>query len=265
MFGRLLDKVRSLRQKAKGKAAYRAQLMAAVEDGVLTAEEIRELEQTREELGLAQDDVRSMRVTAYKRAFATASSDRRITSSEAAELERIRAHLGLAASEIGNTASDFQRLRLLGEIQEGNLPFTSVPGLILQKGEQPHWSERAQLIEPRVVRRRYEGGSSGVSFRIMKGVTYRVGAHRGHLIADTANLPISAGDFVITNKRVLFKGDRKSFNYRHDKLLGIELFSDGLSLADSAGKNRLLRFDIPANSELVGAVLTQVVNQVADA
>jgi len=261
MLDRLIGKLRSMRQKARNKAAYRAHLLAAVEDGVLTEGEIATLEGGREHLGLSVDDVRRIRVTAYKRAFEVAGADRRITGAEAKELERIRTHLGLAEGDIGRTGRDFQRLRLLGEIQDGNLPVVTVSGLVLQKNEQPHWSEPGHLIEERVLRRRYEGGSSGVSVRIMRGVTYRVGSHRGHLVTETGNVPVSSGEFVITNKRVIFKGDRKSFSYQHDKLLGTELFADGVSLAETSGKNRLVQFDRGADTEIVGAVLSQALNR----
>ena len=35
------------------------------------------------------------------------------------------------------------------------------------------------IVEPRASGGSYQGGSTGVSFRVMKGVSYRVGNHRG--------------------------------------------------------------------------------------
>jgi hypothetical protein len=95
----------------------------------------------------------------------------------------------------------------------------------------------------------------------MKGVTYRVGAHRGQLVTDTAAVPVSDGHFAITNRRAIFKGTKKSFNYKWQKILGVELFSDGLSLADGAGKSRVVRFVGNADLEVMGAIMSQVVNQ----
>jgi hypothetical protein len=261
MIRQLVEMWNAWRKKTRNKAAYKRDLIGAIEDGVLTPGEILSLNERRIELGLTPNDVHAMRATAYRRAYQAAASDRRITAEEAVELQNIRGYLGLSESEVAFTHRDFHRLRLLAEIQAGNLPATSTPGLLLQKREQAHWSEPAQLIEERVVRRRYEGGSSGVSIRIMKGVTYRVGAHRGQLVTDTAAVPVSDGHFVITSHRAIFRGTKKSFNYKWEKVLGIELFSDGLSLADGNGKSRIVRFVNSADLEVMGAIMSQVVNR----
>jgi hypothetical protein len=261
MIRKLMEMFAAWHKKALNIAAYKRDLIGAIEDGVLTAEEIQALDERRAELGLTPQDVRWMRATAYRRAYQVAASDRRITAAEATELERIKGYLGLSESDVASTQRDFHRLRLLAEIQAGNLPATSTPGLLTQKGEQVHWSEPAQLIEERVVRRRYEGGSSGVSIRIMKGVTYRVGAQRGQLVTDTAAVPVSEGHFAITNRRAVFKGTKKSFNYKWEKILGVELFSDGLSVADGNGKSRIVRFVNGTDLEVMGAIMSQVVNQ----
>lgn len=260
MFDQLIGKIKSMRKRSRSKAAYRTQLLAAVEDGVLSAEESVALENAREDLGLTSEDVRRIRVTAYKHAFQVAASDRRITAAEASELDRIRTQLGVDGRDTRLSVRDLQRFRMLGEIQDGNLPVTTVPGLLLQKNEIAHWAEPGHLIEERVLRRRYGGSSSGTSIHIMKGLTYRVGSHRGQLVTDTGNVPVSAGLLIVTNSRVIFMGDRKSFNYRFDKIIGIQLFSDGLSLSESSGKNRLVRFQGGDNGEIVGAILSQAVN-----
>lgn len=261
MINQLLEKVGAWRQRAKNKAAYEGALLSALADGSLSPEEIQALDEFRAELGLTANDVRELRATAYRQAYQVAASDRRITAAEAADLERIKGYLGLSESEVATTQRDFHRLRFLAEIQDGNLPITSTPGLLLQKDERVHWSEPAQLIEERVIRRRYEGGSSGASIRIMKGVTYRVGAPRGQLVTDTAAVPVSDGHFSLTNRRAVFKGTTKSFTYKWDKVLGVELFSDGVSLADGNGQSRLVKFSNNPDLEVMGAIMSQVVNQ----
>ena len=140
-------------------------------------------------LGLTLDDVRGMSDTAYKRAFQSAAADRRITVREAGDLDRIKDYLGLTGTDIAATQSEFEHLRLLAEIEDCHLPISATPGLLLQKRENVHWSSPAQLLEERVVSRRYAGGSRGVSVRIMKGVTYRAGAHRGQIVRKQPQCP----------------------------------------------------------------------------
>jgi hypothetical protein len=94
----------------------------------------------------------------------------------------------------------------------------------------------------------------------MKGVSYRVGAHRGHIVTDKAVVPVSVGHLIITNKRVIFRGDAKSFNIKLDKLLELNFYSDGMRVTDDKGKPRMIRFAEEGNIDIVGAILSHAVN-----
>ena len=67
------------------------------------------------------------------------------------------------------------------------------------------------MAEEKVISRKYQGGSQGMSFRVMKGVSYRVGGHRGHITSETGVVAVSDGELILTNNRVIFRGDKKSF------------------------------------------------------
>ena len=258
--GRLLTKWRASKQKSADRANLRAQLMAAVADGKFTKEEIDALYDLQEQLGLTAEDVGSIRVQAFAAAFAAAKQDGHVSEEEERELESIKNHLDLADADILPTTIELLRFRLLREIAGGQVPETSVSGLVLQKAERAFWIEPATMLEERVIDRQYIGGSHGVSIRIMKGVSYRVGAFRGHVETKTGIVPTSSGDLVITSKRVIFRGDRKSFNARLDKLLNIEMASDGVSLTTGATKPKVLQFTNPDNADIVGAILSYAIN-----
>jgi hypothetical protein len=237
--------------------------MAAAADGKLTDAEIKEIQAQYKELELTQDDIKSVRARAYNAAFRAAKADGVVTADEEAELERLQRFLMIPEADIANSRKELARLRLLTEIQRGNPPAISVPNVILQKTEVAYWAEPANILEERVVRRRYEGASQGLSFRIAKGVSYRIGAHRGHLITDTAVLPVSTGELVITSRRVIFRGDAKSFTIRLDKLLELQFYDDGVRLTDEKGKPRLVRFATRDNIDIVGATLSHAINSFA--
>src|SRR5215813_13979532 len=109
--------------------------------------------------------------------------------------------------------------------------------LFWNPNEKAYWVENGALYEPRVVRRYYEGGSSGVSFRVMKGVNFRVGAHRGNLVSETENVPVSSGTLIITNLRIAFVGDRKSFSTEFRKILDAQPAMDGIRFSEK-GKQK---------------------------
>ena len=129
-----------------------------------------------------------------------------------------------------------------------------VNGIILRKAETPHWSEPAELLEERVVGRRYEGGSQGMSIRIAKGLSYRIGAQKGRLITDKAMVSVSKGDLIITNQRVIFQGSMKSINLPFTKLLEFRCLDDGIVLTNDKGKPCFIQFFNSKNGAIVEAI-----------
>jgi hypothetical protein len=260
---RISDKIAEMRKRSRDKKDFLESILDAASDGVLTDAEIAQISARQTELGLADEDLRKVRVQAYNAAFWAAKNDGVVTRQEEKELTKLQQFLKIPESEIAKTKKELARLRLINEIESGNLPSTSVTNLILQKGEIAHWCEAGDIMEERVVSRRYQGGSQGVSVRIAKGVSYRIGSHRGHLITDTAVIPVSSGELIVTNKRVVFRGDNKSFSLRFDKLLDVHFFRNAVRVTGDKGKPHLVQFDDEDNSEIVGAVLSFAINNFA--
>ncbi|MFW5828187.1 MAG: hypothetical protein ACOCU4_08845, partial [Alkalispirochaeta sp.] len=102
----------------------------------------------------------------------------------------------------------------LETLQSGDfsqLPKPPDPPVMLKKGEEalismPHGVD---LYEERV-RHEYQGGTAGFSFRVAKGVSFRVGGFKGQRVPVTEQKHIDSGALVITNKRVVFNGPSKS-------------------------------------------------------
>ncbi len=264
IFSGISAKISAMRQRYKDKKEFLNSIIRAVEDGVLTDLEINQIQSKFKELELTQEDLKGFRATAYNAALRTAKSDGKITAEEEVELNKIQKLLKIPDTEIVKSKKELARLRLITEIQNGNIPTISVQNVVLQKKETAYWSEKGSLLENRVVKRRYEGGSQGISFRIAKGVSYRVGAHRGHIVTDTAVVPVSTGEFIITNKRIIFRGDNKSFNIHLDKLLELNIYSDGVRLTDDKGKPRIVKLTNSENRDIVGATLSYAINSYSE-
>lgn len=260
ILGNVSAKISAIRQRHKDKKEFLASILRAVEDGVLTDEEMDQIQSSFKELELTRDDLKDIRATAYTSALRAAKNDGKITAEEEVELNKIQEFLQIPSGEIVTSKKELARLRLVAEIQNGNAPTVTVQNVILQKKEVAHWVEPGSILEERVVSRRYEGGSQGVSIRIARGLTYRVGAHRGHIVTDTAVMPVSTGELIVTNRRIIFRGDAKSFNLRLDKLLEVNFYSDGVRLTDDKGKPRIVQFNDPENRDIVGATLSYAIN-----
>jgi hypothetical protein len=118
----------------------------------------------------------------------------------------------------------------------GNLPVN------LQKGEQVVWGfPNSRYLEDKV-RREYVGGSKGVSFRVMKGVYYRVGAFKGHAVEHTESVHLDTGWVIVTSKNIYFAGPRKSLRLPYAKIVSIESFSNGIGVTRDAANAKAQYF-----------------------
>jgi hypothetical protein len=79
------------------------------------------------------------------------------------------------------------------------------------------------LVESRRGKGHYQGGSSGFSFRVAKGINYRIGATRGTFVQGEEQLtPIDTGTVVVTTQRAVFLGGKQTREWAWSKLLGID-------------------------------------------
>ncbi|NTU66894.1 MAG: hypothetical protein HGB08_03115 [Candidatus Moranbacteria bacterium] len=258
---KLAEKYKQSKQKKEGLKSFEKILIEAVKDGKLTGSEIAQLEKDKENLGISEEDMKKFKINAYLTAFQNSKSDGKMTDDEEKELEKIQKYLQISDENIIATKAELSKLRLLNEIQKGNVPEIQVASLITQKGEKVYWSEPSSLTEEKVIRRGYEGGSQGFSFRVMKGVTYRVGAHKGNLITETGMVSVSTGDFIISNKRIVFRGNAKSFSIKLDKILDVQCYSDGIKIFENNKSNpRLIQFFNNNNGDVVGSILSYSIN-----
>ena len=214
------------------------------------------------QLRITDADVRRVRVSAFTQAFEAAKRDGVVTDTERAVLAEIRAFLKIPEEEIGPQLLELARIAHITSIRDGTARVDAA-GILLHKGERAIWAEPASLIEECTVSRQWQGQSQGFSFRIAKGLTYRVGGTRGHSVAVKANVPTSDGTLLVTDQRIIFSGDAKSFSVTLEKMLNFHLFSDGLSLGVDGGKpNRVIKLKQP-NGDLVRVAIDTALNKTA--
>lgn len=130
---------------------------------------------------------------------------------------------------------------ILQQVIEGKvkLLLTDLSYFLLRKGEEPVFGTRGAIYEERkrrITKRVSTGGGGrsygGFSFRLAKGVYYHVGdsapAAPRESIAEsvtyTENVLVEEGDFLATNQRLIFKGERtKGFTVSLNKVSAIEV------------------------------------------
>lgn len=99
---------------------------------------------------------------------------------------------------------------------------------LLKPDEKAYGAIAAQLMEEKTVG--YSAGTQGVSFKVAKGLTLRSSGTRAKAVKGV--VAVANGELVITDKRVIFAGDRKSFAIANDDLLNTTNYSDGFGFTD---------------------------------
>jgi hypothetical protein len=103
--------------------------------------------------------------------------------------------------------------------------------------------------------REWRGGSAGVSFRVAPGVRYRVGNTHGHTVTVGTQLQVAdSGSLAVTNQRCAYLGNRKTIDMPFAKLLGMHLYTDGISFSLSNRQNAPL-IKVTMNTDVLGALI----------
>lgn len=262
----LFDKLKASFGKGKIQAQQKDELRniiaESMRDGHISDDEIKEIRSFFASSDLSENDFNNIKNESFLMAAQWAISDRRVSQTEANSLQNIARRLEISDQVWNKVGSDLNLYFTLNEIESGRLPRTHPANVILQKGETGHYSSPAYILEEKVVARRTVGSSRGTSIRIMKGVSYRIGASKGRIENETAMVRVSEGTFAVTNKRLIFSGDKKSFSAEYKKLLDIQLFSDGIQFSlTSRQKPIIVGLHNSKNVEIIATLVSYIINQ----
>jgi hypothetical protein len=248
--------VRRRRHKV-AREAYSQALADAVADGVLSDDEVQELETIQKKGALTALDVRSAGLAVYRDALEEVASDARLTPEEDATLHRLQAQLGLTDSDLSADLTQLARLRLLARIDQGH--FTEVRSPIqLVPDEVCYWVVQCTLAERLAVRSSRQE-LQGVTFRIADVQPFAVLGDRDELRPAEDILPSDLGVLVVTSRRTVFQGARRTVSVPHTRLDAVTLYEDGVRVDELKPPAR--RYFLTEDAELAAAVMIQAARQ----
>lgn len=126
---------------------------------------------------------------------------------------------------------ELDRINTLDKIRNGIVDLQTIDNvpIILKKNEIPYLSiPSVEFHEDRMVRH-----STGGAVRIMKGVY--LGGSRSESHPERRH--IDTGQLVLTNRRLVFVGSRKSIDADLRKIVSLEPYEDGIAVNRSNKKN----------------------------
>ncbi len=238
-------------RRLRSRRLYQHSLEQALADGILTEEETRELTSVRQEGELSEAEVRMVALSLYRRALRDAVADSRITEEEDEELQRMRGQLGLSDRDLRDDVAQLQRVRLLSEIERDHLPHVASP-VPLAGGEQCHWVLQARLAD-RLSTPGRKSELRQLNFLVAAQSVFSAAGERSELRQSDEMLPTDMGVLLVTDRRTLFRGARRTVNVPHLKLVSIDLYKDGVAIEESDPARR--SFFIVDDPELTVAVL----------
>ncbi|HEX2785816.1 MAG TPA: hypothetical protein VHN36_19745 [Ilumatobacteraceae bacterium] len=175
---------------------------------------------------------------------------------EAAHAERARDE---AEQHLAELVADATRAYEAWEHAKLDAGVVHVDGVQLKKNEVVYLVlNGVGLVEPRRGPTQWVGGSQGVSFKLIKGVRYRVGGTRGHVVqGEERPVVIDTGTGVVTNQRMVFIGDKRSTEWAYAKLLGFSLEQDGAAVFNVSNRQKASGFAYqPEVDHIVDAVVS---------
>jgi hypothetical protein len=241
-------------RRRRARLEYQQLLQKALDDGVLTPEELAELEAVRREGALTPEEVRMAALAIYRGALREAAEDARLTEEEEATLNRLQEQLELSEQDLGSDFNRLSRLRMLARIAEGNLPDVPSPVQLVPE-ERCHWVVQCTLADrismPQTVRREL----TGLAFTVLGAEPFAAMGPRDAMRPAEDVLPNDLGALIITSRRTIFQGAKRTISVPHARTENVKLYADGIRIEEIGQSAR--RYFLVEDPELTCAILLQ--------
>lgn len=186
------------------------------------------------------NELRGITIEGWCSAVESAFEDGVLTAQEESNLVEVQKSLGLTPDELDRKGAYSRVVKgaILRDVLDGKLPSrVTIQGTVpfsLMKNEQLVWLFQGVKYFEQRIRRHYEGGSTGVSVRVAKGVYLRSSAFRGHPVETAHTVHVDTGLLGFTDKHIYFSGPSKSLRVPYKKIVAFEPYSDGLGFQRDA-------------------------------
>lgn len=189
------------------------------------------------EYEIPRDKAKKLTVDGWTRAAELALDDHLLSDEEEKGLMLIASTFGLKQVDLdlAGTYTKVAQCALLRDLSQGKTPdrvaFSTDLPFNFQKNEVVIWGFGGIDYYEDKTRRETVGRSAGMSVRVAKGVYVRTGASRGRSVEYTDTVHRGNGICAITNKHLYFGGSGvKALRIRHDKIVSVENFEDGVEI-----------------------------------
>ncbi len=188
-------------------------------------------------------------------------ADDHLTIDEEMAFQDVGEALGIDPDDFQGPYRDLLARLVVAKANDGRLDVVESPQLMTKKNEVVHLEIAAALMKE-VVMREWRGGSSGFSFQVAKGVRYRTGQVRGRSVVVGTELQVEdTGTLALSSQRATYMGSRKTMEFAYSKILGLDVFTDGIRF-HSSNRQRTPLFRVESGSgDVVAAILNNAMQR----
>jgi hypothetical protein len=237
--------------EARARNEY-AQLLSQLDASNLakTNEIVHAIAEQSDETPLDPEETLRQHLAAFQVYSESALRDDELSGEEDRALSELRAALGLTYATLHAAGLDQLVDRIeIARINAGRL-YEASSNLNTDEGEVVVWEDLASLVKPR---RRFVGHSSGLSFRIARGVRFNTSWFEGAPVVDRTLVEDDYGPLSVTTKRVVFRGASRTIQIDYDDIVGMDLFLDALRFHVS-NRERVDTFQVPGAPVAAAAI-----------
>jgi hypothetical protein len=240
----------------------RKEVSQALEDGRLDNNESALLRARSEELGLEAQDFTTALTDELQVALAPIKdrieTTRRFSPDDETEMLELAQRY-----KVGLTFDDLHwRFRQFWAAEHGETlsPRPVEASFLLQPREACYVTTPSAWKQMKTIKHKLGARGLVSSIRIMKGLSYRISGMKPIYQSEEVLASVSIGEFSITNKRIVFEGDRKSTTIKFGSIVDYGLYSDGIEIRKSRGPNEIFilsKDDVEYSALIISHFLSQ--------
>lgn len=132
---------------------------------------------------------------------------------------------------------------VLKDLQRGSITANPLPvPIVLGRNEAPLWIYADVTYYQEKVEKEFVGRHGGFSFKVMKGVYYRIGQSKGKPVEHSYMDKVGVGQLFITNQNIIFYSQEKSIRIPFKKIVGLVPYSDGFEVHKDGSNSKRMVF-----------------------
>lgn len=197
-------------------------------------------------VGIIQD---KMKVITY---------DNKISPDELQELEALSKSLDVTLDMNDASKEAVEKMKLFWLIENGQIPAIETD-LNLSANELCHYKSNAAWYELRKVTKRINYHGPILTIPIYKGIKYKLGSVSPSRVTKDEIQLIDTGVIYITNKRVIFVGNKGNKTILLSKILFIEATENGVVINKETRTSPIV--EVAENSDMLTLILNRLVNR----